>query len=68
MNQNTVNILKIKSLMALKEETQEELADKLGITRSTLNRKFTRKVAFTLNDLELIAQHFGVRVAELISG
>lgn len=68
MNQNTVDTLKIKSLMALKGETQEELADTLGISRSTLNRKLTGKINFTLADLEQLAKHFGVRVAELISG
>lgn len=68
MNQNTVDTLKIKSLMALKGETQEELADTLGISRSTLNRKLTGKINFTLTDLEQLAKHFSVRVAELISG
>lgn len=67
MNKNTVNILKIKSLMVLNNETQEELADKLGITRGTLNRKLTGKVNFTISDLEGIADHFGVKITELIS-
>lgn len=62
-----VNIQKIKSLMALKEEKQDDLARILGQTRSTVNRKVTGKKNFLITDLTIIADHYAVKLQDLFS-
>lgn len=62
-----VNIQKIKSLMALKEEKQDDLAKILGQTRSTVNRKVTGKKNFLITDLTIIADHYDVKLQDLFS-
>lgn len=58
-----VNVNKIKSAMALKGDKQIDLAEALGIAKSTLNGKLMGKRNFTLNDLYLIARRYD---AELV--
>ena len=56
--------LRIKELLAEKGMTQAELADKLGISRMTLNQNITRN-NWTLGKLEEIAAAIGCRVVDL---
>jgi antitoxin component HigA of HigAB toxin-antitoxin module len=66
-NKGKIDILKIKSLMALNNENQEDLAVVLGQTRGTVNRKMTAKKQFTLNDILVIAEHYKVQPGDLFS-
>ena len=65
--QDRVNVQKIKSLMALKDDKQDDLAAILGQTRSTVNRKVTGKKNFLITDLVIIADHYGVKLKDLFS-
>lgn len=56
--------LRIKELLQEKGMTQAELADKLGITRVTLNQNLYRNT-FSLAKLEEIADAIGCRVVDL---
>ena len=56
--------LRIKELLAEKGMTQAELADKLGISRMTLNQNLYRNT-FSLAKLEEIATAIGCRVVDL---
>ena len=56
--------LRIKELLAEKGMTQAELADKLGISRMTLNQNLYRNT-FSLAKLEEIAAAIGCRVVDL---
>ena len=56
--------LRIKELLAEKGMTQAELADKLGISRMTLNQNLYRNT-FSLAKLEEIADAIGCRVVDL---
>ena len=56
--------LRIKELLKEKGMTQAELADKLGISRMTLNQNITRN-NWTLGKLEEIAAAIGCRVVDL---
>ena len=56
--------LRIKELLQERNMTQAELADKLGISRMTLNQNLYRNT-FTLDRLEEIADIFDIRVTDL---
>lgn len=56
--------LRIKELLQERGMTQAELADKLGITRVTLNQNLYRNT-FSLAKLEEIADAIGCRVVDL---
>ena len=56
--------LRIKELLQERNMTQAELADKLGISRMTLNQNITRN-NWTLGKLEEIAAAIGCRVVDL---
>ena len=56
--------LRIKELLQERNMTQAELADKLGISRMTLNQNLYRNT-FSLAKLEEIADAIGCRVVDL---
>ena len=56
--------LRIKELLQERNMTQAELADKLGISRMTLNQNISRN-NWTLGKLEEIAAAIGCRVVDL---
>lgn len=56
--------LRIKELLQERGMTQADLADKLGITRVTLNQNLYRNT-FSLAKLEEIADAIGCRVVDL---
>lgn len=56
--------LRIKELLQERNMTQAELADKLGISRMTLNQNLYRNT-FSLAKLEEIAAAIGCRVVDL---
>lgn len=56
--------LRIKELLAERGMTQVDLANKLGVTKVTLNQNLTRN-NWTLGKLEEIADAIGCRVVDL---
>ena len=56
--------LRIKELLAERNMTQVDLANKLGVTKVTLNQNLTRN-NWTLGKLEEIADAIGCRVVDL---
>ena len=56
--------LRIKELLQERNMTQAEVADKLGISRMTLNQNLYRNT-FSLAKLEEIAAAIGCRVVDL---
>ena len=56
--------LRIKELLAERNMTQVDLANKLGVTKVTLNQNLTRN-NWTLGKLEEIAAAIGCRVVDL---
>jgi transcriptional regulator with XRE-family HTH domain len=56
----------VRALLGRNRESIKELADSTSIPLSTLNRRLLGKSAFTIDELDRIAKHFGVEVADLI--
>ena len=61
-----VKINKIKGLMAEHGDTQERLADKLGVSKQLINLKLCGKSPFSLDLLGKVAHLYGVPTSELI--
>lgn len=58
----------ILALMALRNETQEQLGEALGLTQGQISRKLAGQAAITLCDCDAIAEHYVITVPELLSG
>lgn len=62
-----VNIAKIKGLMAEHGETQQDLAKKLGVTRTTVNNYLTGDSPITLKTVNDIAAIYEIDPFELLA-
>ncbi|GLB47821.1 XRE family transcriptional regulator [Neptunitalea lumnitzerae] len=60
-------MLKIKELRKEKKESQSDLAEVLGVSLRTIQNYEAGKVAVPYKNLELIAQHYGVTVAQFFT-
>lgn len=45
---------------------QQDIAPVLGLSQASVSDRLTGKTPFTLEDLERIAEHLGIRVADLL--
>ena len=61
----TVNTAKIRGLMAQNYETQQNIAELLGISRYTVN-KTLKTGDWRISDLAKIAEHYGLTIKDLI--
>jgi len=61
-----VNIAKIKGLMAEHGDTQQDLAAKLGVTRTTINNYVLGKTTVTLETANKIAAIYNVDPLDLL--
>lgn len=61
-----VKLNKIKGLIAENGDTQEKLAERLGISKQLISLKLTGKSAISIELLTSIARIYKVPVAELI--
>lgn len=61
-----VNIAKIKGLMAEHGDTQQDLAAKLGVTRTTINNYVLGKTIVTLETVNKIAAIYNVDPLDLL--
>ncbi|GAB3292824.1 helix-turn-helix domain-containing protein [Pseudoclavibacter terrae] len=57
----------VRALLAEKRESIESLAEATGIAHSTLKRRLLTISPFTIDELSVIAEHFGVRVHDLLT-
>lgn len=57
----------IRSILADRRESIESLAEGTGITLSTLKRRLLTATPFTIDELGLIASHFGVSIVDVIT-
>lgn len=55
---NIARIRKIKAEMGANDDTTYQLADMLEISRAALSAKLNGKAAFTIRELEKLAQHY----------
>lgn len=70
MNYSSLNKLAVSNIRALLgawRESIEALATATQIPVSTLKRRLLNKSPFTLEEIELIANHFTVNASDLIS-
>lgn len=57
-----LKVNKIKGLMAEKEISQEQLAEVLNISLTSVNLKLQGKRQFKANEISIIARYFNVEV------
>jgi len=55
----------VRALMARTKTKQQSLADALGMTQGAVSKKMNGDRPFTLDELELVASHFGVPITVL---
>ena len=60
MPKTKFNIPKLKGLMAEQGYSYEDLATLLGRTRAAVHSKLVGNRKFTIDELSIIAEHFGV--------
>ncbi len=56
----------IKVAMALYDAKQKDLANALGVERSSISQKITRRVAWSLEDVEKAGRFFGISPARFL--
>lgn len=61
------NIPKLKGLMAAKGYTYDDLAKLLGRTRASVHAKLVGNRKFTIDELSIISEHFGISRDDLFS-
>ena len=52
--------IKIKNLLKIRGENQEILAEPLGVTRESVNRKVNNKQGINASDLDIILEYFNI--------
>lgn len=57
----------VRALLGRNRQTIAGLSESTGIPIATLNRRLSSRSPFTVDELDLIAQHFGVTVADLLT-
>ena len=58
----------MKVAMTLRNVKQKDLANALGVDRSSISQKMTRRVAWSLEDIEKASDFFHVKPEALVSG
>jgi len=56
----------VRAHLGRTRQTVKDLADATGIPISTLNRRLLVLSAFTIDELDAIARHFGVEITDLL--
>lgn len=67
MPKQKFNIPKLKGLMAEKGYTYDDLAKLLGRTRASVHSKLVGNRKFTIDELSIISEHFGVSRDDLFT-
>jgi transcriptional regulator with XRE-family HTH domain len=58
----------VRALMARTRTRQQALALVLGMTQGAVSKKVNGDRPFTLDEVEIVARHFGVPIASLFEG
>lgn len=58
----------MKIAMTLRDVKQKDLANALGMDRSSISQKMTRRVAWSLEDIEKASGFFHVKPEALVAG
>lgn len=53
--------------MALRRETQADLARVLGVTQTSVSSRLRGRTRWSVDDLDKMAEHFGVEVSALVN-
>lgn len=61
-----MNDRKLRSIMILHNDTIDELAEYLGITRQTLHNKMSGRTDFTRNEMIMIKQRYKLNDDEFV--
>lgn len=56
------------ALMQITGESQADLATALGVSQTQISRRQSGSAAWSLNDCEALAAHYGIDVLELLAG
>ena len=64
-NKRNKPLLKLKGMRAERLMTQEEIADILGISTATYNRKENGNGSFTSNEISILLEVFKVRYEDV---
>jgi hypothetical protein len=58
----------VRAAMAVTGETQKELAEVIGVHLNSFNGRMTGRVAWSLDDLDKLADHWGGHPWDLMQG
>ncbi|MDQ8707183.1 helix-turn-helix transcriptional regulator [Streptomyces sp. LHD-70] len=58
----------VTALMRATGQTQSDLALALGVDQTQVSRRQTGRAAWTLDDCDRLAAHFGIGVLDLLAG
>lgn len=57
----------LRVFMALQRETHEQVAAVLGFTRPALSARLNGRTAWSLNDIDRLAAHYGIPPGQLLA-
>lgn len=57
----------VRVAMSLRRESQEQLAAVLGVTRSAVSAKLNGHARWSLDDVDRLAEHYGLAPEQLLS-
>lgn len=57
----------VRDILHARGESQEQLAEATGIALSTLKRRLLNVSPFTINELFVIARHFGLDITQVLA-
>ncbi|MFI6493795.1 helix-turn-helix transcriptional regulator [Streptomyces sp. NPDC050564] len=58
----------VAALMQITGETQSDLATVLGVSQAQLSRRQSGSAAWSLDDCDALAMHYGLDVLDLLAG
>lgn len=61
-----VDVLKLKSLMAYNQVTQADLANALGVSRSTITERFKKPQSFTFEEMNKIIKFLKIENPSIV--
>lgn len=58
----------VRTLMTARAEDQGDLAHVLGVTQAAVSNKLTGKTRWSIDDLDRMAEHYGIRAGDFLRG
>lgn len=66
-NTNDIVTEAVRVAMALAQEDQNDLSGVLGVTQGAVSQRLRGRIRWSLADLDKLAGHYGVTVADLVT-